>query len=73
MSKQEMLSTRMLVAAHTARNLIEQIKKIEEDIQVPAIEKLSQIKKIREEITKVGAEIDDIKKSIMLLNTHNVN
>jgi hypothetical protein len=73
MSKQSLLSTRMLIAAHTARGLLEQIKKIEENIQTSTMEKFSQIKKIREEIVKVGVEVDNIKREFTILSTHNVN
>jgi len=71
--KKAQLSTKMLVCSHTVRNLLERIQAIEVDTETPAEEKLSQIKKIREEITKVGTEIDSIKKEITLLNTYNVN
>jgi hypothetical protein len=64
-----MLGTRMLVATHTIKNLLDQIKKIEENINEPDIKRLSQIRKIKDEITKVGTEVDNIKKSITILNT----
>jgi type I restriction-modification system DNA methylase subunit len=67
------LNARVVVAKHTLRNLLGQIKEIEEDTQTDVTVKLSQIKKIKEEITKVGTEIDSIKREITLLNTYNVN
>jgi peptidoglycan hydrolase CwlO-like protein len=67
------LNARVVVAKHTLRNLIGQIKEIEGNAQTDVNVKLSQIKKIKEEITKVGMEIDSIKREITLLNTYNVN
>ncbi len=67
------LTARMVVARHTLKNLISQIKEIEGDVQADVNAKLSQIKKIKEEITKVGMEIDSIKREIRLLNSYNVN
>lgn len=67
------LTARMVVARHTLKNLISQIKEIEGDAQADVNVKLSQIKKIKEEITKVGMEIDSIKKEIKLLNSYSVN
>jgi peptidoglycan hydrolase CwlO-like protein len=67
------LTARMVVARHTLKNLITQIKEIEGDAQADVNAKLSQIKKIKEEITKVGMEIDSIKREIRLLNSYSVN
>lgn len=67
------LNARVVVARHTLYNLLSQIKEIEADATTDANEKLSQIKKIKEEIVKVGTEIDSIKREITLLNTYNVN
>ncbi len=67
------LNARVVVAKHTLRNLLGQIKEIESDTKADVNVKLFQIKKIREEITKVGMEIDSIKREITLLNTYNVN
>lgn len=67
------LNARLVVAKHTALNLLTQIKEIESDAQASDNEKLSRIKKIKEEILKVGTEIDSIKREITLLNTYNVN
>ena len=67
------LNARVVVAKHTLRNLLGQIKEIEADTQADDNVKLFQIKKIKEEITKVGMEIDSIKREITLLNTYNVN
>jgi peptidoglycan hydrolase CwlO-like protein len=72
-SRKISLSAKLLVCTHTVRDLITQIKKIEDDVQAPANEKLSKIKMIREEITKVGMEIDKLKKEIMLLGAYSIN
>jgi ribosomal protein L29 len=53
--------------------LLDQIQEIEADVKTSDKEKFSQIKKIREEIAKVGTEIDNLKSDIMILNTHRVN
>jgi hypothetical protein len=68
-----LLSTKMLIAVHTVKDLLAQIKKIEDDAQTSTIEKLSQIKNIRIEISKVSLEIDNIKRECKLLTTRNVN
>lgn len=67
------LNARLVVAKHTVQNLLQQIKEIEGNAQTDVNEKLSQIKMIRDEITKVGTEIDNIKKEITLLNAYSVN
>lgn len=67
------LNARLVVAKHTVQNLLQQIKEIEGNTQTDVNEKLSQIKMIRDEITKVGTEIDNIKKEITLLNAYSVN
>jgi len=64
---------RLTVATHTVRDLLQEINKIEADVQTDVNEKLSQIKKIREQITKVGTEIDSISKEITLINAHSLN
>lgn len=50
-----------------------QLQKIENDLETPVSERLSKIKIIKEEIEKVGQQIDIIKKEIMLLRTKNIN
>ena len=67
------LGAKLLVCTHTVRNLITQIKEIENDQEMPTNQKLSKIKMIREEISKVGMEIDKLKKEVMLLNAYRVN
>lgn len=67
------LSTNMLICSHTVKKLLLKIAELEQDTEAPLEAKLSEIKKIKDEITKVGTEIDSIKKEITLLNTYNVN
>jgi type I restriction-modification system DNA methylase subunit len=67
------LSANMMVCNYTVRNLLSKIAALEANAQVPVEEKLSEIKKIKDEITKVGTEIDSIKKEITLLNSYNLN
>lgn len=67
------LSASMMVCNYTVRNLLSKIAALEANAQVPVEEKLSEIKKIKDEITKVGTEIDSIKKEITLLNSYNLN
>lgn len=67
------LLARLAIAVDTIRGLKQRITKIEEDGQMSGIEKLSQIRKIREEINKVSVEIDMVKNDIRLLNAYRVN
>lgn len=67
------LSTNMLICSYTVKKLLLKIAELEQDTEAPLEAKLSEIKKIKDEITKVGTEIDSIKKEITLLNTYNVN
>lgn len=67
------LVTRLLVAQYQANHLLDRISEIEADICAPIKEQNSKIQKIREEITKVAAEIDNIKKEITLLDARQAN
>ncbi len=67
------LHAQLVVATYTVRSLLQQIKEIEARGQMSDNETLLQIKKIREEIEKVGTEIDTIKREITLLNTYHLN
>ena len=69
----QVLAARMLIASNQARELVERIKKIETDSQIPKIEKLSLIKKIRNEISNLSEEIDNIQNETKLLNSYQVN
>lgn len=67
------LTTKMLTCKHTLQNLLKKIDGITDNIAMSIQEKTAQIKIIREEITKVGTEIDNIKKEITLLKSYNIN
>jgi hypothetical protein len=67
------LGAKLAIAIGTVKNLMHKIKEIEANDQMPAIQKLSEIKKIRAELDKVGMEIDSVKKEINLLNAYRVN
>lgn len=67
------LKIRLVTAKETARSLLFRIQEIEKKDNAGLIEKLSEIKMIKEEISKVGMEIDSIKKEITLLNNYHVN
>jgi hypothetical protein len=71
--RRDQLAAKMLVCSYTARNLLERIGALEADTGLTSEEKFAQIKIIREEISKVGTEIDSIKKEITLLNAYSVN
>jgi peptidoglycan hydrolase CwlO-like protein len=72
-NRRTQLSANMLACSYTVKKLLLRISALEEDVETPIEEKFSQIKKIKDEITKVGTEIDSIKKEITLLNNYNVN
>jgi hypothetical protein len=67
------LTIKMKVCLHVLKTLLQQIKTIEADKQAPINDRLLQIKKIQEELSKVGTEIDTIKKEIKLIQTYNLN
>lgn len=67
------LHAHLVKAINTVKELLRQIKELEANAQMPAIEKLSEIKKIREELNKVGMEIDNIRKEIKLLSEYSIN
>jgi len=71
--KRDQLAAKMLACNWTARNLLARIGALEADKELTLEEKFAQIKIIREEISKVGTEIDSIKKEIKLLNAYTVN
>jgi len=55
------------------KHLLGQVKEIEKDKYANENDSLVKIKIIREQITKVGMEIDSIKKEIMMLSSRNTN
>lgn len=68
-----MMATRLLVATNSVKEYLEQINKIEVDPTMPDKEKLSELKKIKQAITKVNEEIDNIKKEIRLSGLYRVS
>lgn len=71
--RRDQLAMKMLVCSYIVRELLDKIRTLETDTNVPPAEKFSQIKKIRDEMNKVGTEIDNIKKEITLLKSYSVN
>ena len=71
--RRDHLAAKMLVCSYIVRGLLDKIRTLEADTEVPFEQKLSEIKKIKDEMTKVGTEIDSIKKEITLLKSYSVN
>lgn len=71
--RKDQLAAKMLTCSWTVRELLTRIAELENDKELSMNEKLSQIKIIKDEITKVGTEIANIKKDITLLNAYSVN
>ena len=71
--RKDALAAKMLVASFTVRDLLAKIAVLETTTELSLNEKLEQIKIIKDEITKVGVEIDSIKKEFTLLNAYSVN
>lgn len=69
----DQLAAQMLVCSYTVRNLLSKITVLETDTVLTLEEKFLQIKIIREEISKVGTEIDSIKNRLTLLDLYNIN
>ncbi len=67
------LTIKMKVCLHTLKSLLREIKAVEADTQSPINDRVLQIKKIQEELSKVGTEIDNIKKEIKLIHTYSLN
>lgn len=67
------LSAKLSAAYQSVKGLMIKLNHLESDMQTPVIEKLSQIKKIREELGKIGEEIDILKGNIKLLKNYQVN
>jgi len=72
-SRRVQLSASMLACNYIVKKLLMRIAEVESDTETSLDDKVSQIKNIKDEITKVGTEIDSIKKEITLLNAYNVN
>lgn len=72
-TRRDQLAIKMLLASYTVKDLLSKIAALEVDEELSLNEKFSQIKMIREEMTKVGTEIDNIKREFTLLNAYSVN
>lgn len=70
--KSKFLKLKMRSYNITLKDLLNQIKEIEHDKISDVNEKFSKLKKIREEITKVGTEIDNARKELTLTD-YNIN
>lgn len=68
-----MLIARLLICRQNIQELLQQIATIEIDTQTSTEDKIGQIQKIREELKKIGEEVDKIKGNITLLETYEVN
>ncbi len=74
MTDKAKLVARMLEAFRSAQSLLGQINQIEADTRTSNIEKLAQIRKIRQELNKISADVDEIQRQFTLdLNKHQVN
>ncbi len=75
MSKEEhqKIATKMLACKNTVKTLLDKIKTLETNTQFTTEEKIPKIQKIRQELTKVGTEIDNLKKEINLINAYKIN
>lgn len=71
--RRDQLAAKWLACNHTARNLLERITALENNTELSLEEKFVQIKIIREEISKVGIEVDSIKREINLLTSYSIN
>jgi hypothetical protein len=67
------LLTQMFVCREIIKDLLLEISALETDKEMSSESKLSEIKKIREQLSKVGTEIDNLKKEIKLLTTCDIN
>lgn len=72
-AKKAQLVIQMKICSNILKELLYQIKCIENNAQTSTNDKLSKMKKIREELSKVGTEIDSIKKEIKVIQTYSLN
>lgn len=70
--QKDILVAKLLVCQRTLKSLLSELVDIGEDNE-SAMYKFAKIKMIREEINKVGMEIDNIKQEVMLLDKRNIN
>lgn len=69
----EQLYAKMVACEIVVKKLLARIDILETDEKLSVNEKLVQIKIIKEEMIKVGTEIDTIKRELTLLNACNLN
>lgn len=67
------LNIKMKICKYTLTKLLLDISVLEKDNFLPINEKNSKIKIIKDELKKVGEEIDNIKKEITLMNNYKLN
>lgn len=72
-AKKAQFAIQLRICSHILKQLLHEIKCVENDNQTSTNDKLLKMKKIREELSKVGTEIDNIKKEIKIINTYNLN
>lgn len=63
----------LIKTAARVKELLNEIYEIEADDQAPAIEKLSRVRKIKEELNLLGQQVDNIKREFNLLTHYRVN
>jgi hypothetical protein len=73
LSAMAMLGVRLNIATQTMKLLLKDLDRLEADTQSSPNQRLEEIKKIKLELSKVGAEIDNIKREITLLKDYRVN
>ena len=73
MTRKDDLYSKLKIYKQILEDSLIRLKEIEDDIVTQPKDKLSKIKKIKEEITKVGEQIDIVKKEIILLSSFNIN
>jgi hypothetical protein len=71
--RKDQLAAKMMTCSWTLRELLKRIADLENDKELSMDEKIVQIKIIKEEISKVGEDIVNIKKEIKLLSEYSVN
>jgi hypothetical protein len=65
-TKRSYFRAQLIAASWAVQDLLEQIEGVENDLKSSLEDRLAKTKKIREELSKVGMEIDNIKREIRL-------
>lgn len=68
-----LLQAKLIIYKDDVRHLLKKLDDIEQDTQTTNENKLAQVQKIREEMSKISKEIDNIRNEITLLDAHKVN